>query len=85
MTVSSDVLGLSTAGGGATVDGNRTLQTLTNLDPILTDFATMPGNFDSITLTVAGAVIPEPSTIFAALFLAGGALVIRRKRRASAE
>lgn len=80
VTISSDTLGLNFL-GSLPVEGNTTLQTATNLDAILTDFATTPGNFDSVTLTVSAAVIPEPSTIFAALCIVGGVVVARRRRR----
>lgn len=61
--------------------GNETFTTFTDLDLLLTDLATTPGNFGSVELTIAA--VPEPSTIFAGVLIAGG-LVWRRRKTASA-
>lgn len=88
VTVSSDTLGLSTVGGGLTVDGNVLFGVAppdNNLDTILTSFAATPGNFDSVTLTVGAAAVPEASTLFCAALLACvGAVYVRRRNRAAA-
>lgn len=72
VTVGSNVLGLA-AGGGGTVDGN-VLFGGGSIDADVTSFG-------SVTLSIAGAVIPEPSSLLMAGLLAGGGIIVARRRR----
>ncbi|MEZ6122107.1 MAG: PEP-CTERM sorting domain-containing protein [Planctomycetaceae bacterium] len=59
--------------------GNETFASFTDLDSILTDLATTPGNFGSVTLTIGAAAVPEPSTLMTGLLVAGTLAWRRRK------
>lgn len=75
ITIGSDILGAAT--GGGTVDGN-----------VIFGGGSIDGDvtFDTLTLSVSGAVIPEPSSLLlAGLFAGGGIVAVRRRRRQSAE
>ena len=73
VTVGSNVLGLA-AGGGSTVDGNVLFSGGGSIDGDVTSFG-------SVTLSIAGAVIPEPSSLLMASLLAGGGIIVARRRR----
>ncbi|MCR9202890.1 MAG: PEP-CTERM sorting domain-containing protein [Planctomycetaceae bacterium] len=75
ITIGSDILGAAT--GGGTIDGN-----------VIFGGGSIDGDvtFDALTLSVSGAVIPEPSSLLlAGLFAGGGIVAIRRRRRQSVE
>lgn len=62
---------------------NITENTFQELDTILTDFATTPGNFGSLSFALNGAAVPEASTCLVGGLLLGGWYVARRRRRQS--
>lgn len=57
--------------------GNVTFTNFTDLDALLTDFGTTPGNFGSVSLQIAA--VPEPGSLLVAGLLSAG--VYWRKRR----
>ena len=64
--------------------GNETFTSFTDLDALLMDLGSVPGNFGSVSLMIATAAVPEPSTLFVGCLIVGGGLVWRRRKSTTA-
>ena len=61
--------------------GNVTFTSFTDLDALLTDLGTTPGNFGGVSLQIAA--VPEPETLlFFCMLFVGGVAVYRRRQQA---
>ena len=59
--------------------GNATFTSFTDLDALLTDLGTTPGNFGSVSLQIAA--VPEPRSILAVCVLGLGGFAVWRKKQ----
>lgn len=78
-SINSDVF--DTSGGFV---ANSTFDTFEDLDAILTNFASNPGNFSELNFAISAAAVPEASTMLVGSLLLGGFVVARRRKQISA-